>query len=83
MACHNSNKPFEWTYHHQLSASPPQTPCLPLKASVGERLANLISDQISPRLMPKNEIHSFPVQAVEESIVFVQKHSWHGAAIGA
>jgi hypothetical protein len=51
--------------------------------SVGERLANLISDQISPRLMPKNEIHSFPVQAVEESIVFVQKHSWHGAAIGA
>ena len=35
MACHNSNKPFEWTYHHQLSASPPQTPCLPLKASVG------------------------------------------------
>ena len=49
----------------------------------GERLANLISDLISPRLVPKNEIHSFPVQAVEESIVFVQKHSWHGAAIGA
>ena len=49
----------------------------------GERLANLISDLISPRLLPKIEIHSFPMQAVEEAIAFVQKHSWHGAAIGA
>jgi hypothetical protein len=48
-----------------------------------ERLANLISDLISPRLLPKIEIHSFPVQAVEEAITFVQKHSWHGATIGA
>jgi hypothetical protein len=29
------NKPFEWTGHHQLSASPPTTLCLPLKDSVG------------------------------------------------
>jgi hypothetical protein len=30
----SSNKPFEWTGHHQLSASPPQALCLPLKGSV-------------------------------------------------
>jgi len=30
-----SNKPFEWTGHHQLSAPPPQDSCLPLKGSVG------------------------------------------------
>jgi hypothetical protein len=29
------NKPFEWIGRHQLSASPAQTPCLPLKGSVG------------------------------------------------
>ena len=28
-----SNKPFKWTGHHQLSATPPQTPCLPLRGS--------------------------------------------------
>ena len=31
-----SNKPFEWTGPHQLSASPPQAPCLPLKGSVSQ-----------------------------------------------
>ena len=41
----------------------------------GERLANLISDLISPRLLPKIEIHSFPVQSLEETIAFVEKHS--------
>jgi len=30
----SSNKPFEWTGHHQPSAVPPHAPCLPLKASV-------------------------------------------------
>jgi hypothetical protein len=29
-----SNKPFEWTGRHQLPASPPQSPCLPLRGSV-------------------------------------------------
>jgi hypothetical protein len=29
-----SNKPFEWTGRNLLSASPPQSPCLPLKGSV-------------------------------------------------
>ena len=29
-----SNKPFEWTGLHQLSAAPPQASCLPLKGSV-------------------------------------------------
>jgi len=29
-----SNKPFEWTGHHKLSATPPQASCLPLKGSV-------------------------------------------------
>jgi len=29
-----SNKPFEWSGHHQLTASPPQAPCLPLKGGV-------------------------------------------------
>jgi hypothetical protein len=28
------NKPFEWTGHHHLSASPPRALCLPLKGSV-------------------------------------------------
>lgn len=28
------------------------------------------------------EIHSFPVQAIEEAIAFVQKHALHGAEIG-
>ena len=28
------NKPLEWTGHHQLSATPPQAPCLLLKGSV-------------------------------------------------
>ena len=35
------------------------------------------------RILDRIEIHSFPVQAVEEAITFVQKHSWHGATIGA
>jgi len=30
-----SNKPFEWTGRHQISASLHQDPCLPLKDSVG------------------------------------------------
>ncbi len=29
-----SNKPLEWTGHHQQSAAPPQAPCLPLRGSV-------------------------------------------------
>ena len=32
--CDTSNKPFEWTGRHQLSASQPQAPRLPLKGSV-------------------------------------------------
>jgi predicted HTH transcriptional regulator len=35
------------------------------------------------RILDRIEIHSFPVQAVAEAIAFVQKHSWHGAEIGA
>jgi predicted HTH transcriptional regulator len=35
------------------------------------------------RILDRIEIHSFPVQAVEAAIAFVQKHSWHGASIGA
>jgi hypothetical protein len=29
-----SNKPLEWTGRQQLSATPPKTPCLPLRGSV-------------------------------------------------
>jgi hypothetical protein len=29
-----ANKPLEWTGHPQLSASPPQASCLPLRGSV-------------------------------------------------
>jgi ATP-dependent DNA helicase RecG len=60
-----------------------------------ERLANLISDLIVPRLVPGRfkgsdksrivdgtEIHSVPVRAVEEAIAFVQKHALHAAEIG-
>jgi hypothetical protein len=32
--CDTSNKPFEWTGRHLLTASPPQAPCLPLRGSV-------------------------------------------------
>ena len=35
------------------------------------------------RILNRIEIHAFLVQAVEEAIAFVQKHSWHGATIGA
>jgi ATP-dependent DNA helicase RecG len=35
------------------------------------------------RILDRIEIHAFPVRAVEEAIAFVQKHSWHGANIGA
>jgi len=29
-----ANKPLEWKGHHQLSAAPPLSPCLPLRGSV-------------------------------------------------
>jgi hypothetical protein len=32
--CDTSNKPLEWAGRLQLSASPPQAPCLPLRGSV-------------------------------------------------
>jgi ATP-dependent DNA helicase RecG len=35
------------------------------------------------RMVDRTEIRSFPVQAVEEAIAFVQKHTLHGAEIGA
>jgi len=35
------------------------------------------------RIVDRAEIRSFPAQAVEEAIAFVQKHTLHGAEIGA
>lgn len=35
------------------------------------------------RILDRAEIRSHPVRAIEESIAFVQKHSLHGAEIGA
>src|SRR5206468_11211615 len=35
------------------------------------------------RIADRTDIHSHPVQAVEEAIAFVQKHALHGAEIGA
>lgn len=35
------------------------------------------------RIVDRAEIRSFPVQAIEEAIAFVQKHALHGAEIGA
>ncbi len=35
------------------------------------------------RIVDRTEIHALPVQAVEEAIAFVHKHSLHGAEIGA
>jgi hypothetical protein len=32
----SSNKPLEWTSRHQLSAAPPQAPCLQLRGGVRE-----------------------------------------------
>jgi hypothetical protein len=29
-----SNKPLEWTGHHEQPGTPPQVPCLPLRGSV-------------------------------------------------
>ena len=34
-------------------------------------------------IVDRTEIHAFPVQAVEETIAFVHKHTLHGAEIGA
>jgi ATP-dependent DNA helicase RecG len=45
--------------------------------------AGRIAGSDKSRILDRIEIHSFPVQAVEEAIAFVQKHSWHGASIGA
>lgn len=36
MAKARANKPLEWTGRYQLSAPPPQFPCLPLRGSVDE-----------------------------------------------
>lgn len=35
------------------------------------------------KIIDSAEIHSYPVQAIEEAIAFVQKHLLHGAEIGA
>ena len=35
------------------------------------------------RIVDRTEIHALPLQAVEEMIAFVQKHTLHGAQIGA
>jgi len=35
------------------------------------------------RILDHAEIRSIPARGVEEAIAFVQKHSWHGATIGA
>jgi predicted HTH transcriptional regulator len=35
------------------------------------------------RILDHVEIHAFPVQAIEQAIAFVHKHSLHGAEIGA
>jgi len=34
-------------------------------------------------ILDRAEIRSFPALGVEESVAFVQKHAWQGAAIGA
>ena len=46
-------------------------------------LARRFDGSDKSRILDRIEIHSFPVQAVEEASGFVQKHSWHGASIGA
>jgi hypothetical protein len=46
-----SNKPFEWTGHHKLLATPPQASCLPLKGSV-RRFGKRESEN-ALRCMPK------------------------------
>jgi len=35
------------------------------------------------RILDRAEIHSYPVQAIDEAIAFVHKHTLHGAEIGA
>lgn len=35
------------------------------------------------RIVDRTEIHAYPVQAIEEAIAFVRKHTLHGAEIGA
>lgn len=34
-------------------------------------------------ILDRAEIRSIPARGVEEAVAFVQKHAWHGAAIGA
>jgi hypothetical protein len=61
-----SNKAFEWTVHHQRSASPPKAPCLLLKGSVrrigsqGKNLWHKISELENDR----SGIFSVPMTAV-------------------
>jgi hypothetical protein len=51
--------------------------------SDGWILAGRFAGSDKSRVLDRIEIHSFPVQAVEEASGFVQKHSWHGTSIGA
>jgi hypothetical protein len=51
--------------------------------SDGWILAGRFAGSDKSRILDRIEIHSFPVQAVEEASAFVQKHSWHGTSIGA
>jgi hypothetical protein len=45
-----SNTPLVWTGHHEFSASPPQAPCLPLKASVS-RIPGMETEPCSAGLL--------------------------------
>jgi len=61
--CDTSNKPFEWTGRHQLSASPPQAPCLPLKGGVRLKLVHGMHE------MPEEQPEPFNFDRHEQTAV--------------
>ena len=66
-----SNKPLEWTGHHQLSATPPQASCLPLRGSV--RCLSYRKDMVlkTPKLIESNwiDFEEYPVVGLFHYII--------------
>ncbi len=68
------NRPLEWTGHQILSASPPQTHCLPLRGSV--RLENVPSAQLdyATRILPRSQMKAILRNAVQKAASTISRN---------
>jgi hypothetical protein len=72
-----SNKPFEWTGRHQLTAPPPQSPCLPLKGSVRSILIGWVAtklDELPPQSKKYLDGHHRKMNPHHEGMVHLDYH---------